>query len=584
MSAIKFVEQKSLEGFLNSYKRFSIPAFQRPYSWLPKNISSLWENITTAPPHYYIGTIVAIPTRDSTGLEIIDGQQRITTLLLTFVAMRDHIKKDNRFLKSAEKISGLEKYLWDAEDFTTNKYPRLKFNKKNLGDIFENLLKGEDLPEDEDIDDNQRRLIKNYSLLRKQIKEFYKNSKNVESDFIDLTTKLKELEFIVIICNSDSDAFQLFEGLNSTGLDLSVVDLLKNAVLKAVDEKSKKSEELLSEAEELWSAMEAMFEEKDFKLFSRFIRHQWIARRGYISNSKLFDEIKKKELQVASARDVIKYVRELKEDAQTYLAIRQVSDVSKINKKISRGASIEQIKRDLTVLKALNVEQVYEVLLSLFRKFTSDKGYTPTQFLGNVRSLVNFAFKTRFLTISPASYENIFADFCKDVTDYSGKDLHDKSQKFFKKLSDLVDGEEQKKEFIESFASDLKYSKKDNALINYILTQVYLHSNPTIKINEETIDHFIPQTPDEWGLRKEEIQSFVHNIGNLALLNRVENMQLQNSALDKKLKAVYERSDFVENKVVLVSMRDRFAEAPEAAVQERGQYLGGKAFDLLRIK
>jgi hypothetical protein len=330
--------------------------------------------------------------------------------------------------------------------------------------------------------------------------------------------------------------------------------------------------------------MEAMFEEKEIKLFSRFIRHQWIARRGYISNSKLFDEIKAKELSSATtSKEVINYVKNLREDAQLYLAIRKAETIKKVSKKLNREEYSNRFLLHLRLFAALNVEQAYEVLLALVRKFISTESYTPSQFLGNIEALSRFAYKTRFLSISPASYESLFSEFCDEISNYSGKDINDKSQPFFKKLSRLVDGDEQKVEFEESFANDLKYSGKEKVLINYILEQIYLQSNPTIKIHEPTLDHFIPQDLDEWGLETEAAEGYIHKIGNIALLNRKENQQLQNAGLDKKLIEVYSKSEFMENSKTMVEMRDLFEQDPEAAVIKRGKYLGGKAFEILRV-
>lgn len=583
MSAIKHVDKNKFSQFLNNYRKFSIPIFQRPYSWQPRNISTFWENIISAPNSYYIGTIVAIPNKENTALEVIDGQQRLTTLSLFFVALRDFLRRDNRFKNKDTKIKGTDKYLWDTEDFGSNIEPRLKFNKRNLSEIFEILVKGEQGIPDE-LDDNQAKFVKSYTLLKKQIKEYFKDSSDPEKAFTELVDRVTSLEFIVIICNSDSDAFQLFEGLNSTGLELSVVDLLKNAVLKAVDHHSKRDNAIVKEAEQIWSGMESRFEEKDIKLFSRFIRHQWIAESGYISNSKLFDEIKDKKLSSAtSTKELLKYIKDLRNDAQTYLSIRCAEDLPKVYKRLGRKVYKDKLRQNLELFKLLNVEQVYEVLLALVNKFSSDSRYSSVQFLGNVNALWRFAFKTRFLSISPASYENVFADFCQEISTSRSKNINTLTQRFFAKLSKLVDGEEHKAEFVDSFSVDLKYTAKDTPLIAYILEQIYLLSNPTIKINEPTIDHFVPQDPSEWKLKKEATEKFVHRIGNLALLNRKLNQQLQNASLSKKIKDVYSVSEFYENKNKLVEMRGKFDSDPGAAVEERGRYLAEKAFKILKI-
>jgi uncharacterized protein with ParB-like and HNH nuclease domain len=590
MSSIEKVANVSFKKFLGDYKNFLIPAFQRPYSWQPKNIAAFWESVISSRSHYYIGTIVAIgSSKDGVNLEIIDGQQRITTLMLFFVALRDFLKSHPKdFDQADKKVAGAEKYLWSFDDFSDNKEIRLHFNKNNLIDIYEALVEGDkDSVKNnrEDLDDNQLRFVKNYDFLKKQIKEHFKSfekPKEKIAAFDDLVNKFTELEFILIVCKSDSDAFQLFEGLNSTGLDLSVVDVLKNAVLKAVSGKTKGNRELLLTAEEIWNQMEGEFEEKNIKLFQRFVRHQWIAKNGYISSSKLFESIKEKKLNLASSsKDVIKYAKELRDDAQVYLDIRFADKRALLSKKLKRAKESKKILEYLDYFSKLNVEQVYAVLLALFSKFNDSDEYTPKQFLNDIRRLWNFAFRTRFISISPASYESIFADLCKEVTSYTGKNVDRKTKPYFEKLNSLAHSSEA--EFVENFAADFRYvPDRDNTLIRYVLQQIYMKSNPTITINDVTTDHFVPQEPSKWGLSKEEVSKYVHNIGNLTLLNDKVNKSLQNISLKEKVEKVYARDHFEENRA-LVKLQSLFKTDPEEAIKQRGIDLAKKAYHIFDV-
>ena len=74
-------------------ERYVIPTLQRPYSWDKKSVEKLWNDILENEQGYYIGSIVAVTEGGATGKDqIIDGQQRLTTLSLFFVALRDYIK------------------------------------------------------------------------------------------------------------------------------------------------------------------------------------------------------------------------------------------------------------------------------------------------------------------------------------------------------------------------------------------------------------------------------------------------------------------------------------------------------------
>src|SRR5690606_33555269 len=109
---------------------------------------------------------------------------------------------------------------------------------------------------------------------------------------------IRTLYIIVIVAKDDVNAFQLFEGLNSTGIPLSEVDLIKNAILKRIHQLTggSNNKKEIGQAEGLWNEMESDFEESSITWFSKYLRHHWISKNGYVGASDLFLEVKKKEL------------------------------------------------------------------------------------------------------------------------------------------------------------------------------------------------------------------------------------------------------------------------------------------------
>src|SRR3990167_2722843 len=106
-SKIQQTQKKSYKEILTSTISFHIPTFQRAYNWKPKQIDQLWESVIENERQYYIGNIVVVQhsTEDiQSGYLVIDGQQRLTTLSLFLIAIRNYIAKDGTKNKKSQKL------------------------------------------------------------------------------------------------------------------------------------------------------------------------------------------------------------------------------------------------------------------------------------------------------------------------------------------------------------------------------------------------------------------------------------------------------------------------------------------------
>ncbi|MBU1921917.1 DUF262 domain-containing protein, partial [Patescibacteria group bacterium] len=240
--------KKSYKEILSSTVSFHIPTFQRAYNWKPKQIAQLWDSIIENDRQYYVGNIVVVQhsTEDiRAGYLIIDGQQRLTTLSLFLIAIRNYISKDKekekkkqQLQKHKEMTKELESSLIFNTSFSDENAIKLSFSKKNLSEIYKKLVNDNSKPDDKKLDEAQKKFTKNLfyitQLLREYIKERCNEGKSVKTAIQELVSRILELEFIIIECRNESDVYQIFEGLNSTGLELSVVDLVKNTVFKRI--------------------------------------------------------------------------------------------------------------------------------------------------------------------------------------------------------------------------------------------------------------------------------------------------------------------------------------------------------------
>jgi uncharacterized protein with ParB-like and HNH nuclease domain len=592
--SIREVEKTEFAKLLGNYTNFTIPNFQRPYTWKAKQLADLWDSLVNNPNYYYIGTIFGIPgsRKAESNLEIIDGQQRITTLSIILIALRDFVDKNKNKFEDAEGIVQeinnllLQKKRYSSKDQNTSK---IKFSKKNIDTFYNSLVKGEYRSglEESEIDDNQDRILKNYKKSLQLIRDYFKDSKDHNKTFEQLKDKIETLYLIIIVAKDDINAFKLFEGLNATGLPLSEVDLIKNAIFRAIYEASGDREESVEqdEAENLWVEMETDFEATKYVWFAKYLRHQWISASSYISSTDLFKKIKEEKLDSKkTSKEILSYVKSLSREAELYITLR-TSDSLRISKdttlKKIGSAKRKELEDLLFKLRMYGVDQVYAVILCLVRKFETSGGeYTESQLLRDVKRITYYTLLAKYTSVVPSQYEKIFAECCS-LTNAAKKDFNKMLSGAYKELFTHVRDREE--EFADSFSDEFKFKEESDTkrLIWMTLYEIYAIDYPEtahIKYSEDSTEHILSQEPIKNGLNKKQIKEHVHKIGNLTLLDRKKNGSLSNKPIEEKMK-IYAEDIFAPNKNLRM-YEDLFTSNYEEAIKKRGQDLGRKFYQI----
>lgn len=577
--------------FITTFKKFKVPKFQRAFDWKEKQINDLWEKIvqTELKENTFIGTIVCLDyvSESDKNLVLIDGQQRITTISLILWAIYKEIEKiKNNEISDISYIKNVDESLTDIKNLIFYKekvlvgspyikrfIPGDQFKKvyseilENFDHLFNEKYFKVSLNE---FNDKEKIYIKNFNLIRKLVENyviFYKNPREKIQQLVTLSNKTCEsLIFVVIVCKSDTDAYDIFEGLNATALTLSPVDLVKNAILNSV-----KNSPIKNDVEKYWDELETLFYKNNHTIFSRFLRHQWISKNGYISNSGLFKAIKKEKLNKKNAL-VKSYVEDLKDDAYIYHAFFNDEYRSYFYKK-KRKVS-EDIIDCFINFRYLKIYQVYEVLLSYYNKYISDLNYSEKQLINDLTKLWNFCFRAKVLSTISSDYEKKFAEQAFLINKFSKKEMGRMSEHFFNSLKGLVNNIENDNLFIESFNSNIRYKENaDNYLINLILNRIIDSNkdNSGITTKNPTIEHILPKDPEKWGLKIEHIVNFVHNIGNLTILAKEDNGSLSNDTLENKM-VVFSNSAFGLNRNIEIYYKE-YISNPELAIKHRGKDL-----------
>lgn len=547
---------KASDVFFGEFHRkaseiFYIPSLQRPYSWeAKKQLDRLWDDILENEKPYYIGSIVSILGGGTAGKDqIIDGQQRLTTLYLMLAAMRDYT--------STLKEKGSKDVVLEIDDFLNKfrgdgKSIRLSFSNEGSNDVYKAIVNREKL----DIykSETQKRFIKNYEFIKNKLNEYCKGVKNKLVRIEELFDRIKNLQLIFIECQDKSAAFRLFESINATGISLATTDMIKNSIFESMFEDKK----LLDFVETGWKEMSEEFDE-DSSMIKTYIRHHWISTKDYTSHSRLFDDFLE---EYSDKNSVLKYSKSLFESAPIYNSIRK-GDVESLELLGKNRNDLSEIKETLKFLDSLGVDQVYSVLLNIYNS-------EPDKFKKDLIRLAAFQFIFKYIPGSPSLPEKKFANFCNGTLDRS---------KFMNELVAICRGKEQ--EFVNKLIEKIKYVGGVSVDTQFILEKYLYDLGPASKFADPTIEHIIPQNrkdPIYSKIKddKKDMSKIVHGLGNLTILEKSENSsdKLFNQDFSKKY-LLYGKHIFSGNKRII---KYNFDKDPKTAVDKRSKDLASSIF------
>ncbi len=226
---MKGSECRLIEYMEGSKKRFIIPVYQRNYDWKTENCKQLYDDLIKVIKNkrrsHFFGSLVSVyePSGRNTEFLVIDGQQRLTTVSLLFLAMYNLIHSG--VLVPNDKSLGEQIY----EDFLVDKYQpeetRIKLkpvknDQKAFGKLFSSI--------DEHI--RESNITTNYNYFHERIQK-------QEITIDELFDAICSLEIINITLNNEDNPQLIFESLNSTGLDLSEGDKIRNFILMGLSSK-----------------------------------------------------------------------------------------------------------------------------------------------------------------------------------------------------------------------------------------------------------------------------------------------------------------------------------------------------------
>lgn len=550
---------------------YIIPDFQRPYSWSIDEIENFWNDFIEDDYLNFIGSFVFC-NNESGKFLVVDGQQRLITLTIFFAALRDFLFNQNvQIDEMQEGAYSIQNILIENKNLISkdqNQYRLIlsedinDFFKKYIQDINSrnNLIN----INNSKLNKEQGLIINNYNFFKKKIEE--KNDK--DNDPLKVKDKILErilgIKTIKIEIEHEDDAYAIFEIVNARGVDLAPADLLKNLIFKNI---KKYNKSLLNEAKNKWDKIEQNVEEfEGFNNLSRFIRHFWLSKYSFVSENKLYSEIKK---NIKESEYNI-FLNDLYISSEWYYKFYKLDRNDWYDVK-----SGHKIFNSLQGIRAMGINQCYVLFLTLLRNI--NKIHFDISYYFSI--IEEFSFKYSAVCKMQANkVEKVYSKYSQQIENIlnqkyqTNKNLKQNLEKCLSnlkaELKELLPTDDFFKFNFEKIV--YKDSKKNRIFIKYILSKInsYLDNTKELKIDfdEVNIEHIYPKKSTESWNKID--QNFINNLGNLTLLSIKSNSRVGNRSLKDKFN-IFKDSNLNINKELVKFIEKNNFEWTEKQIIER---------------
>ncbi|MBE9579152.1 MULTISPECIES: DUF262 domain-containing protein [Moraxella] len=523
---------------------YSIPRFQRDYSWTVDEWDDLWQDLLIAiedkannkDSSHYMGYLV-LQSSDDKNFDVIDGQQRLTTLSIVVLAglknlqklINDHPEFAQQNQQRLEQLR--QTYVGYLDPITLQ--PKSKLNLNNNNDFFyQNYLVtlSENIPR-RNMRSSEHSLRKAFEWFDDKIAKYIKNSENKGVEIATFIGNMSDLLFFTVITvNDELNAYKVFETLNARGIKLSSTDLLKNYLFSIIHKETNHldNNHELNGLERHWNKI---VERLGSESFPDFLRVFWNSKYSFVRQNELFKKIRDK---ITNRREVFSLIREIDENIDLYLSLNNPSTATNWSLNARKYAE---------TLKMFNVKQPYALLMSAYRNFKAE-GFEKT-----LKTCVIISFRYNVIGgLHTGELERVYYKASEKINEnirYSDmilllKEVYVKDEHFKSYFSDKI----------------LKTtSSRNKKVVRYILTEIERKesgvNNPALDDTDVNIEHIYPENPDEgWEIFDfKDGESMTYRLGNMALCEKNINSQMANLEFEQK-KPVLTQSHFQTTRAI----------------------------------
>ena len=602
--------KREISNLLNNVdKQLFIPNYQRDFVWKDKNGEEFFNDLLAQEDtKLFLGTFVFKQEAGNKEIEIVDGQQRITTILIFLIACKIFVKNKGFSEGLANQIQTYITFGFHKD----TKRPRLKTKPEDIiTQPFEIMCDPDwDGRWQEAMKDEKgwKQIQKTYNFFINRLKVESYDEEGIENLFI----KIINIEYIEVIVKGAREAIETFERVNARGTPLKVYELVRAYLFsQRLDNQDfiKDSWQKIQDYEKLgsWNLNDVLF-------------YFYFSQKGYIAKNNLY-----RELKVFADEDTDQFVQQLESFVQfcsivlpekkgidesgliNYCNNRDNFDLG--NKVILTEDNIKRIIRALFAIQLSNVKPIYSLiftsLLSLLTQKHENAKNATEHWISFLEFVEDFYFVITIILRRTSNYggalQNIYTRFCmslnKEQNDFVDTILS--AQLDFKKVA-TVD-----RLVFEASFLELNYVNNIGT-IHYIFDRLnntikgtrervqpteYLSTvsmqNYTLRSN--SVEHILPQS----GNYREDLESAKHNIGNLLIIHRNHNSSLSNKPPDEKVKILQKWLDNgeIQNRQYIQEFIDYYNEIKEQgkewdekAIEERGRRLAQRMYEITYYK
>ncbi len=523
MSATNFkTENNTYRKLIGNGLTYQIPRFQRDYSWTEDEWEDLWADILGTlhdggEPAHYMGYLV-LQSEDDKTFDVIDGQQRLTTLTLIVLAALKNLKRlvDEKVQpdQNQRRMDQIRQtYIGYLDPVTLVSRTKLTLNRNNNSYFQTYLVPLGHLPQ-RGFRASEHSLRKAFEWFERKVREYARKAGGEEGVVLAslVETMSDRLFFTVISVTDELNAYKVFETLNARGVRLSSTDLLKNYLFSVLHRETDHAHEMQA-LEDRW---EAMVTRLGSESFPDFLRVHWISRKTFVRQSELFKTIRSK---ITSREAVFELLRGMEEDMDTYLGLT--------NPEASQWPP--ELRLHAQKLRMFSVRQPFPLIVAGHRKLDA------ADFATLLKACVTISFRYNVIGSQPTNeQERVYYAAAQKLS--SGE--IDNAAQVLETLKAVYPTDEA---FKAAFADKIirTTNSRNLRIVRYVLCSLEKQHNgaePDFESDAFNLEHVLPQNPDAgWdAFSDEEAEAMTYRLGNMALMAKGANKDMGNAPFAAK--------------------------------------------------
>ena len=535
-------KKKILNGFIggNNSTQFVIPIYQRNYVWEKKNILQLMSDIEKMIPYYnnddenvfhFFGSIVYIDTLHKGSFSewtVIDGQQRLTTIFLILQALRQIYSENEKIIS--------KKYLLNDEDIinTNDEMDRYRLKPLVSDDNVYRLIQDNKLDKLSETDQNSN-VLKAFNIIKKELTDWKQ-----KYTFEQILGAIDKFKIVWIQLDKKEDPQQVFESINSTGVNLTAADLIRNFVLMNKDDVTQ-----TRIYEDYWSPIEFDYvETKNLKEFFRF--YVSIKERNTIPEKDVYDRFKTKYDELLREYTEDQVLGEILDYAKYYYYICEDSS------KLPGSENVELALKDYRNAKT-NMPHI--VLMETMNLYYKEKRISEEDMINTIKLLTTYIVRRNLAGLDTKSISNIFGSMLGKILKKfnDGENYYTAVMKTFVVETRLTNQYMPNDRTIrDEFTKSNLYSREATS---FILKKIE-NNESRIPYSQLNIEHVMPQTDTKYWLKCIDdgsiYEEVVNRIGNLTLVDARDNSSMKNVDFESK-KKILEKSAHIKMNVYILN-------------------------------